>query len=393
MEWIKKMSLKKSFFIIIAAALGMSVILSGLFYGLCNAAIDYFALSRTVPAPVMPEAFDNPEYVISFVSEPAAEMEAYYIYHIEPWYSMIGFLQLVVPVLLVIGSLVLADVLFYRLKLRKPITVLQNSAERIREQDLDFEIKGDSDDEMGQLCVAFELMRRTLQDNNKELWRQAEERKRLNAAFSHDLRNPVTVLKGSVQMAKRCAVSGTEKDERLLNHLTRIETYTERIEHYVEVMSSAGRLEQIQIEKSPIDLRTLSFELENAIRLVAADSGRQLSFNGTEDDGEIQVDKNVLFQIAENLVSNAIRFAKLTIMINISVAKDMLILEVADDGGGFPAELIKNGIQPFQKGNEDAEHFGMGLYICELLCRKHGGYLNIKNNQSGASACAVLKIM
>ena len=136
--------------------------------------------------------------------------------------------------------------------------ILRRSAERIKEQDLDFEIRDYSADEMGQLCAAFEIMRRTLQENNKELWRQADERKRLNAAFSHDLRNPVTVLKGSVKMAKQCAVSGTKKDVQLLDNLTRIETYTNRIERYVETMSNAGRLEQIQIEKSLTDLKTLS---------------------------------------------------------------------------------------------------------------------------------------
>lgn len=392
MEWIKRMSLKKAFFVIIAGSLVLSVILSGLFYEICSAAIDHFALSRTAPAPVVPDAFDHPDYLISFVDEPELEVETYYIYHIEPWYSIISFLQLIVPILLVTGSLVFADIIFYRLKLKKPIMVLQSSAKRIREQDLDFEIRDYSADEMGQLCAAFELMRRTLQENNRELWRQAEERKRLNAAFSHDLRNPVTVLKGSAKMARQCAIRGTEKEVQLLDNLTRIETYTERIERYVEAMSSTGRLEQIPLEKIITDAQTLDRELENAIHLVAADAGKQLSFTGIETTRDVCVDKNVLFQIAENLVSNAIRFANQKISVSLSFTDDMLALEVTDDGSGFPAALLKNGIQPFQKGNEDTEHFGMGLYICDLLCRKHGGYMEIKNHEQGASVCAALKI-
>ena len=67
-------------------------------------------------------------------------------------------------------------------------------------------------------------------------------------------------------------------------------------------------------------------------------------------------------------------------------------LEIADDGDGFPAELLKSGIQPFRKGTEEAEHLGMGLYICNLLCRKHGGTLKIANTDIGAVASAILKI-
>ena len=237
MEWIKKMSLKKAFLVIIAGCLGLSAILSGLVYEVCGEVIADCSVVENIPAP-LPDAANHFEYGIVFAGGVASELEAFYVYHIEPWYSIFSFLQYIVPVLLVVSSLVLADIIFYRLKLREPIMILHRSAERIREQDLDFEISGYSADEMGQLCAAFELMRRTLSENNRELWRQAEERKRLNAAFSHDLRNPVTVLKGSAKMAKRCAVCGTEKDAQLLDNLTRIETYTERIERYVEVMGN-----------------------------------------------------------------------------------------------------------------------------------------------------------
>ena len=392
MEWIKKMSLKKAFLVIIAGCLGLSVILSSLFYEICSVVIANNSLTENIPAP-LPDAADHFEYGIVFNSGTSPELEAFYVYHIEPWYSIFSFLQYIVPVLLVVSSLVIADIIFYRLKLRKPIMILHRSAERIREQDLDFEISGYSADEMGQLCAAFELMRRTLLENNRELWRQAEERKRLNAAFSHDLRNPVTVLKGSVKMAKQCAASETEKDVQLLDNLDRIETYTDRIERYVEVMSSAARLEQIQIEKSLISLQALSCELENTMRFVMADTGKQFSFTGTETAVEVHIDKDVLFQVAENLVSNAIRYANRKISVNLSFTDGMLSLTVADDGCGFPAAFLKNGIQPFRKGNEDSKHFGMGLYICDFLCRKHGGYLEIRNHEQGASVCAVLNIL
>ena len=111
------------------------------------------------------------------------------------------------------------------------------------EQDLDFTISSDSGDELGQLCAAFEKMRGQLQKNNRELWRQAEERRRLNAAFSHDLRNPVTVLKGSVRLMEKSLVQDNLLPENIRKNLAQMSRYTERIADYIEVMSSAQRLE------------------------------------------------------------------------------------------------------------------------------------------------------
>lgn len=300
--------------------------------------------------------------------------------------EVLSLLQILLPIVFFVTAMLVTASLFYRLKLEGPLEILTKSAARIMESDLDFEIKAGTDDEMGQLCAAFEAMRQSLLKNNRELWRQTEERKRLNAAFSHDLRNPLTVLKGSVKMAKQC------RGEALLENLLRMESYTDRIERYVESMSQVGRLEEIAVEKAPADWKKLVRELENAMEFVAADSGRQFSFKSTGDEETIFLDQNILFQIAENLVSNAVRYAESQVSVSLTLDEHTLSLEADDDGPGFPAQLLKNGVRPFQKGNEDSGHFGMGLYICDLLCRKHGGSLTIGNRSSGAFARAELSL-
>lgn len=377
MEWIKKMSLKRALFTLAFVSLAIAALLSILFFLVC------MELSMRV-APQGAKIIIDGNHAITEYTDPSPQRQTLAF--------LLSILQISLPVMFFVVALIVTVFLFYRWKLKEPLKILMVGADHIIENDLSFVIEVQSTDELGQLCTAFETMRQTLLASNRELWRQAEERKRLNAAFSHDLRNPITVLKGSIEMAKKYAVSGTEKTEQLLENLTRIKTYTGRIERYVEAMSNVGRLEQIQIERVSTDSEILAHELENAMRFVVADSGKQFSFSSTDTTGKIHVDKNALFQITENLISNAIRFARQKISVNLSYADDMLILEVIDDGSGFPAALLRNGIQPFQKGNEDAEHFGMGLYICDLLCRKHGGCVEIKNCGQGASVRAILKI-
>ena len=306
--------------------------------------------------------------------------------------DIISLVQIILPILIYIIALFTTASMFYHLKLKEPLKILTQGAACIIDNNLDFTIETTSQDELGQLCTAFETMRKTLLENNYTLWRQAEERKRLNAAFSHNLRNPVTVLKGSIKLALKNIEDITTASNPFTDHLLRMESYTNRIEHYVETMSSIQKLEDITLQPEPVKWDSLISELKNMLCFLREDTQKQIQFTPAKYEKNILIDKSVLFQIAENLVSNALRFAAARIDILCSISSGKLLLSVTDDGCGFPEKLLQNGIQPFQKGNEDMGHFGMGLYTCELLCQKHGGNITLKNNPTGATVSIILTI-
>ena len=306
--------------------------------------------------------------------------------------DIISLVQIILPILIYIIALFTTASMFYHLKLKEPLKILTQGAACIIDNNLDFTIETTSQDELGQLCTAFETMRKTLLENNYTLWRQAEERKRLNAAFSHNLRNPVTVLKGSIKLALKNIEDITTASNPFTDHLLRMESYTNRIEHYVETMSSIQKLEDITLQPEPVKWDSLISELKNMLCFLREDTQKQIQFTPAKYEKNILIDKSVLFQIAENLVSNALRFAAARIDILCSISSGKLLLSVTDDGCGFPEKLLQNGIQPFQKGNEDMGHFGMGLYTCELLCQKHDGNITLKNNPTGATVSIILTI-
>ena len=419
MEWIRRMNLKKALFTITFLHLLAAVLLSAISFQICQ----WICSELSPPGTWFRINYD------AFVVEEHGEMASPQIAAVVDFFAV---LQILLPVFFFVMAMTAAAFQFYRLKLAKPLDILTRSTNRIMNHDLDFSVEGEGEDELGQLCAAFETMRRSLLENNRRLWQQAEERRRLNAAFSHDLRNPVTMLKGSVKMARECAerisaegkepagigregepaerkepagrcveksdtVAGPVSEEGarerklLLENLARMEDYTCRVERYVETMSSVGRLEEIAAQKVPVDWDHITADLERAVRMMASEYGRELLFSSI-GEGELLLDRNMLFQITENLLSNAVRFARRQIVIRIHLTWSELWLEVADDGTGFPDALLKNGVRPFQKGSSDPGHFGMGLYICDLLCRKHGGRLSIENGQPGAKICAVLRI-
>ena len=231
-----------------------------------------------------------------------------------------------------------------------------------------------SNDEMGQLCAAFEEMRSELLKSNRLLWQQAEERKRLNAAFSHDLRNPITVLKGSVKLLRQGI-----QDEQTID---RLESYTLRIEQYVEAMSSVQKLEQLSVKPKEIRLSVLQSELQETARLLAL--SKKVSVL-VPSGGTVCIDHGLFLTVAENLIGNAARFAEKAISIQITLQNDSLVLKVEDDGAGYPLSLVQNGPNPFETTSSNSSHFGMGLYSSRILCEKT--WWTIDFGKSGRGRC------
>ena len=102
-------------------------------------------------------------------------------------------------------------------------------------------------------------------------------------------------------------------------------------------------------------------------------------------------DKEVILEVIENLLSNAFRYAKIKVEMEVHLTYSDLIIKVKDDGVGFTVDRQKATELFYQQNVKDSlKHSGMGMYISRLYCEKHGGQLLIKNEeQSGAVITAV----
>lgn len=364
-ERLKNMELKKTFLVLSASCVLVALLMLGLVFMICN------SISSNFPSGGIEILADGSIVKMETPTETQQNI-----------LSMLGIIQIVSCIVLPMGGLALSGILYYHIKLKQPISTLRNGISRIRNHDLDFSMPVHSDDELGQLCTAFDTMREELLKSNQELWRQAEERKRLNAAFSHDLRNPITVLKGTIKLLRQ----GTA-DEQAID---RLESYTLRIEQYAEAMSSIQRLEQMPVRINEYSYSLLHSELEETAKILAGALEPSVS---APDKGTIQLDHGLVLTVAENLIGNAARFAKSKIEIHLERKGNFLHLSVTDDGPGYPVELIQSGPKPFGKMKEDSAHFGMGLYSSQILCLKHGGTLTLENSKSyGATATASFQI-
>ena len=276
-----------------------------------------------------------------------------------------------------------AALLFYRDRLKKPLELLNQASRKIAENDLDFSVKYDSRDEMGQLCGSFELMRSALSSNISQMGRQMEERKRLNAAFAHDLRTPLTVLKGYNEMLQ------ASKEDLTRSVAVTMGKHIERLEHYVESMSRLRRLEDAKPECRKVLVSDFVEGLRESAEMICGQKGKAVHLVNHIEAWEIFIDAELVSQVCTNLISNAARYAEQLVSIEAQEMEGGIRLSVADDGKGFGEDTLQYVTDPYYTKEQDHfEHFGLGLYICKVLCEHHGGSLSVQNMEKGAKVTA-----
>jgi signal transduction histidine kinase len=162
-----------------------------------------------------------------------------------------------------------------------------------------------------------------------------------------------------------------------------MQSNVERLEAFVETMKRLERLEDFEPEKKPIAAGELLAGLRESAE--ALRGNKTLVWTAELTASElIHADGAVISEVFENMITNAARYAKQTVAVTVArPATGTLTLTISDDGPGFETKLAENGVRPFYTAGGDG-HLGIGLYVCKVLCEKHGGKIEIANTGIGA---------
>ncbi len=296
------------------------------------------------------------------------------------------FIETYIILILSIAGSCLAVVFFYKNKLSPPIEELREAAEMVGKEELDFRVTYENKDELGQLCKVFESMRAQLEENNRTLWRMIEEEKALRAAIAHDIRSPLSVLKGYQEMLLEFVPEGTLDKEQILSMISEGMNQIDRMNGFIETMRKMNSLGGREVCSQAIDISLLAQLIDNETQMISKEYGKKCSLYAEANSQVFYGDKEIILEVVENLLSNALRYAKDEIQINISLSGDELIAIVSDDGQGF-VESPEVVTKAFYHSNpqDDLQHFGLGMYISRVYCEKHGGRLLLGNKKSGGA--------
>ena len=309
-------------------------------------------------------------------------------------YLAAGSAMVILPMIYSIVGILLCGIWFYRTKLKRPLEALSDATSHITERDLDFSVAYESGDEMGTLCQSFEAMRKALLEANQELWNTLEERQKLHASVAHDLRNPIAIIKGYIEYLQINMQGDGLAKEEILQIADHLAFASDRLERYAESVRHINQIEAMTIQRTLCRPSDFLAAIERDMEILIAAETKDIELTTSVSplscpDKDIFIDKEAYSRVLENLVQNALRFASKAIHLHWQISNGYLSTTVTDDGPGFSVENLhsQNAIRfaDSPEGGKPDNHLGIGLEICGILCRKHGGKLIRRNLEAGGA--------
>jgi two-component system, OmpR family, lantibiotic biosynthesis sensor histidine kinase NisK/SpaK len=376
-KYLKNTNLKKS--------LGFYIIIAIISCGFCYLATYLFCegwknviLSAEGVKDYAIIYMDNKSYTIDSAKIPAGVNKKLLIFNLIESFSVFVYASI---------AIYLVSHMYYKNKLMEPLAILKKEIEAVGRNDFSLDCSYLSNDEMGEICQAFNQMRLRLIDNQKSIWKLVQDQRELNAAFAHDIRTPLTVMKGHTEILRRFHPKGQITEEKLLDTLAIIDAQADRLEQFADTMKEINTFEELELKRKRRTQKELYKELEQLVKgMVPPEVTVDIAIEQEEDVRDIYCDSSAILEVVGNLINNALRYSHF-IQINLQLENGMLYFYIKDDGTGFDKRALQNAKKPYfttEKG-----HFGLGLTICKLLCEKHGGSLELTNGiNGGAIACA-----
>ena len=261
-----------------------------------------------------------------------------------------------------------------------PLAKLQKAARNIREGNLDFEIRQESDDEIGQLCQDFEEMRLRLKENAEEKLQYDRENKELISNISHDLKTPITAIKGYVEGILDGVASSPE---RLDKYIRTIYNKANDMDRLIDELTFYSKIDtnKIPYTFSKINVSRYFKDCVEEVGLDMEARGIELGyFNYVDDDVIVIADAEQMKRVINNIISNSVKYLdkkKGIINIRIKDVGDFIQVGIEDNGKGIAAKDLPNIFDRFYRAdssrNSSKGGSGIGLSIVRKIIEDHGG--------------------
>lgn len=295
-------------------------------------------------------------------------------------------------IILIISSLLLLGLkVFVSRKVLKPIKKITKSSSDIIEGKFDNYVTYNSEDEVGDLSYAFELMRDELSDHIKKEENIKKCEKEVIAAISHDIKTPLSSIKAYVEAIRDgMAETPEEKSEYISIILKKIDTLNSLVSDLLE--QSKADLEVLTIRKKEISIRPFLEKLIEEIDLELKNKNIKFIWNKDIPEGIIGIDEIRIYQTVFNLISNSMKYGKGNLTINFKsyIENRYLFIYIQDNGIGISPEDMPYIFNKFYRGdksrNSRIQGSGLGLSTCKYIVEKHGGEIYCKSLQDSGSS-------
>lgn len=262
----------------------------------------------------------------------------------------------------------------------QPIRELRQATEKIKSGNLDFQVVASSNDEMGQLCTDFEKMRQRLKESAEEKIRFDNENRELISNISHDLKTPITSIKGYVEGIMDGVADTPEKMER---YLKTVYNKTNDMQRLIDELTFYSKIDTNRI---PYNFRKINVSdyFGDCAEEVGLDLGaKNVVFqyaNYVDENVVVIADPEQIRRVVNNIIGNSCKyFDKPQCFINMRIKDvgDFIQVEIEDNGKGIAAKDIPYIFDRFYRTdssrNSSKGGSGIGLSIVRKIMEDHGG--------------------
>lgn len=293
--------------------------------------------------------------------------------------------------------LAIGIIYIYSKQITKPLLQMKEIAKSIANQDFDKKVCINSKDELQDLGESLNDISSNLKSNinelkevNKKLKQEHEERLEIekNQNFlliniSHDLKTPLTIIKGYLKAIKDHVYN---KDEYIDYTINEVDEISRTLNEMLEITKLKSKSYSLDLEMT--DFTRLVYKTYDKLKYLAKEKQQSVKFN-LVDDVFVNIDEKEMKKVLENLITNAIKYSSNSMNVNIDLVEehDQYVFSIENKGAHIPDEDLKNIFKEFYRvdksRNKKTGGNGLGLVIVKVILEAHHIQYGIKNNKKG----------
>lgn len=275
----------------------------------------------------------------------------------------------------------------------KPLRAVSRSANRISSGDLNHQIVSDSHDEIGDLAASVNRMAESLKADIVKLQEVDKLKSEFMMIASHNLRTPLTVMRGYMDMAK-----DAQTVQELKSIIASVQESVTRLHLLAEDLLTISSLESggQKMQKTPIEARQFIDSVVEEFELLAEKKHLDWRYiNNVTEKTKLNISQSNMRSALGNLIDNAIKFTKENGSVRVKAWSEgnRLMFSVADNGIGIREEEVPLLFTKFHRGTSmmtyDYEGAGIGLYLTKLIVGEHGGHITVESQIGHGSTFTV----
>lgn len=266
-------------------------------------------------------------------------------------------------------------------KLTGKLRSLVNATEKIQNQDLNFTVESSGIYEIDSVLDSISTMKEALKTSLQEQWTLQQNRRDQISALAHDIKTPITVVKGNADLLSETDLTPEQRD-----YTGYIADSSRQMEQYVKTLLEISKAESgYSLKLERLDTGAFLEKIKKQVSALTAVRKLSLDFQTESLPQSFCADSDRMQRVILNIVSNAADFSpeQGTLLFRVSGVGNRIRFQIVDSGKGFSAEALKNAAHQFYMGDKSRSskaHYGMGLFIANTIVRQHGGSLRLDNS-------------